>query len=157
MSRGKEKKGRQTTTSLRFVRGGFYGSGDRTTNIFDEPDFGLKNLIECIFHHRLQEDLTDKAVNLLEYVKRNGKVKTTDFWREGDQTPKVIGGTEYTYSNFQTIKLHLLNCGMFERKKGDVFVLSRKFSFFLDHASDCWRRFFRSEIKKEENVLDLVE
>ena len=36
-------------TSLEFKRGGFYTEGDKTTNIFKDPMFGLRNLLECIF------------------------------------------------------------------------------------------------------------
>ena len=79
-------------TSLEFKRGGFYTEGDKTTNIFKDPMFGLRNLLECIFSGKLQEHLVDLALNLLQYVKENRGIQTNDFWKRGDQNPKEIGG-----------------------------------------------------------------
>lgn len=71
-------------TTLCFTRGGFYTESSKTTNIFDDPKFALRNLVECVFHRDSQAHLVDLALNLLEYMKVNGGIKTTDFWQKGD-------------------------------------------------------------------------
>ncbi len=88
-------------------------------------------------------------MNLLECVKENNGVKTTDFWNKGDQSPKTIGEMQYTFSNYQTILIHLTNAGMLAGKKGGVYKISSKFCHFLDNASDCWRRWYRAENNKD--------
>ena len=143
----------ERTTHLAFKRGGFYGSGDSTTNIFDDPQFALRNLLSCIFHRRgKQAELLDLALHLLEYIKKHDSIATTDFWKGNDHSPKTIDGVTYTYSNFQTILLHLKQAGMIKGKKFGRYTLSRKFSYFLDKASDCWRKFYRAEHKIEDIV-----
>jgi len=139
-------------TKLAFKRGGFYTEGDSTTNIFEDPHFALRNLLLCIFHRKDQESLVDLALHLLEYIKKYDSIATTDFWHGTDHSPKAIDGVKYAYSNFQTILLHLKQAGMIKGKKFGRYTLSRKFSYFLDKASDCWRRFFRAEIKLKNLV-----
>lgn len=110
-------------------------------------------MLSCIFHRRgKQAKLLDLALYLLEYIKKHGSIATTDFWKGNDHTPKTIDSVTYTYSNFQTILLHLKQAGMIKGKKFGRYTLSRKFSYFLDKASDCWRRFFRAEHK----LVDIV-
>ena len=142
----------ERSTTLAFRRGGFYTEGDKTANIFDDPIFALRNLLSCIFSRKDQENLIDLALHLLEYIKKNDCIATTDFWRGTDHSPKTIEGATYTYSNFQTILLHLRQAGMVKGKKFGRNTFSRKFSYFLDKASDCWRRFLRAEFKLE-NLL----
>jgi len=139
-------------TKLAFKRGGFYTEGDSTTNIFDDPQFALRNLLSCIFHRKDQENLIDLALPLLEYIKNNDGIATTDFWTGDDHSPKTIDSVTYTYSNFQTILLHLKQAGMTKGKKFGRYTLSRKFCYFLDKASDCWRKFFRAEHKVEDII-----
>ena len=131
-------------TSLEFKRGGFYTEGDRTTNIFKDPQFALQNLLSCLFHSTQQEHLVDLALNLLQYVKENRGIQTNDFWKKGDQNPKEIGGMTYSFSNYQTLIRHLRQAGMLQGKKGGLLQLSNKFTYYLDLASDCWRAFYRS-------------
>ena len=144
----------ERNTKLAFKRGGFHTSGEKTTNIFDDPQFALRNLLSCIFSRRgEQANLVDSAVHLLEHIKKHDSIATTDFWKGNDHSPKTIDGITYTYSNFQTILLHLKQSGMVKGKKYGRYTLSRKFSYFLDKASDCWRRFYRSEIKKMYEII----
>lgn len=131
-------------TSLKFKRGGFYTEGDKTTNIFRDPQFALQNLLLCLFSDKQQEHLVELAIHLLDYVKQNGGIRTNDFWQKGDQTAKEIRGMTYTFSNFQTITKHLKNAGMLQGKKGGLLQLSKKFTYYLDLASDCWRAFYRT-------------
>lgn len=140
-------------TKLAFKRGGFYTEGDSNTNIFDDPHFALENLLSCIFFREdKQAKLLGLALHLLEYIEKHGSIATTDFWKGTDHSPKVIDGVEYTYSKFQTILLHLKQADMVKGKKFGRYTLSRKFSYFLDKASDCWRRFYRAEFKLVEIV-----
>ena len=146
----------ERATTLAFKRGGFYTEGDSTTNIFDDPQFALSNLLSCIFYRKgKQAKLADLAVHLLEYLKNHESIATTDFWKGGDRSPKNIDGVEYTYSKFQTILLHLRQAGMVKGKKFGRYRLSRKFSYYLDRASDCWRRFYRAE-PKQDKLEDMV-
>lgn len=146
----------ERSTHLAFKRGGFYTEGDKTTNIFEDPQFAFSNLLSCIFHREgKQAKLADLALHLLEYIKNHDSVATTDFWKKGDRSPKQIDGVEYTYSKFQTILLHLKQAGMVKGKKFGRYRLSRKFCQYLDKASDCWRRFYRAEVKSDK-LEDMV-
>lgn len=122
----------ERTTHLAFKRGGFYSSGDSTTNIFDDPQFALRNLLSCIFYRKgKQAELLDLALHLLEYIKKHDSIATTDFWKGNDHTPKTIYSVTYTYSRFQTILMHLKQAGLVKGKKlyENMYLYSVQFLF----------------------------
>lgn len=55
----------------------------------------------------------------------------------GRSIPELMGGEAYIFSNYLNVVRHLRNAWMFCGKKGGKMVLSRRFSFYLDKASDC--------------------
>lgn len=138
---GKQKP---SVTSIRFVNQGLIETTEKQVNVFDDPDKGLSALISCIFYKRLQEDLIDKALALLRYLKREGSLS----FEKGalkDNPDITIDDMILTYSNYSTIVKHLKNAGLVYGKKGSEIRLSKRFCNFMDSASKCWHRFYVSK------------
>lgn len=102
----------------------------------EDPQFGFRNLLECIFHESRNRHLIPIAEKLLLHIK-NEKLLESD-WEE-----YLIKNPFVTYSNYQSALGKLKSIGMIRKEKG-VYRLSHDFSTFLNTASGCWTRFLAS-------------
>ena len=121
-----------------------------TKKIFSDPQFGLQNLISCIFHRINQIHLIAEAVFLLNFIKKNGGLVVDEYKRfvkekhkSGSAKILEIEGHTLTYSNYQTTLQTLRSAGLLEKRQGQ-YKLSRNFSRYLNAAMECWNSFFES-------------
>jgi len=102
----------------------------------EDPRFGFRNLLECIFHESRNMHLIPTAEKLLAHIKDNGLPESE--WKTYlERNPSV------TYSNYQSTLRKLRSIGMLRKERG-VYRLSHDFSVFLNTASGCWTRFLAS-------------
>jgi len=102
----------------------------------EDPRFGFRNLLECIFHESRSIHLIPMAEKLLTLIKDGGLPESE--WRVYlEDNPSI------TYSNYQSTLRKLRRVGMLRKEKG-VYRLSHDFSTFLNTASGCWTRFLAS-------------
>lgn len=103
---------------------------------FEDPRFGFRNLLECIFHESRNAHLIPIAENLLVHIRNKGLIESD--WRE-----YLKDNPSITYSNYQSTLRKLRGVGMLRKERG-VYRVSHDFSTFLNTASGCWTRFLAS-------------
>lgn len=108
----------------------------RQYNKFDDPRFGFRNLLECIFHESRNLHLISIAEQLLVHIKNEGLIDSE--WKI-----YLEKNADITYSNYQSSLQKLRRVGLVRKERG-VYRLSHDFSTFLNRASDCWTRFLAS-------------
>lgn len=102
----------------------------------EDPRFGFRNLLECVFHESRNMHLIPIAEKLLAHIKDEGLLESE--WKAYlENNPSV------TYSNYQSTLRKLRSVGMLRKERG-VYRLSHDFSTFLNTASGCWTRFLAS-------------
>jgi hypothetical protein len=118
--------------------------------IFSDPQYGLRNLIGCLFNRINQIHLLDDAVFLLNFIKKNGGLPANAYKRyikdkhkSGSAKSLEIEGRIFTWSNFETILQNLRSAGLLDKRQG-VYKLSRNFSRYLNTAAETWNSFFES-------------
>ena len=119
--------------------------------LFDDRQYGFRNLIECVFHDIRQVHLIDSAITFVNLVKANGGWKEDDYkkyaveyYENGNVKALDLGdGREISYMNYQTILQTLRSCGMLRRVSG-VYKLSGDFGTYLNSAQQCWIEFLTS-------------
>lgn len=102
----------------------------------EDPRFGFRNLLECVFHESRNIHLVPIAEKLLAHIKEEGLLESE--WKAYlEKNPSV------TYSNYQSTLRKLRSVGMLRKERG-IYRLSHDFSTFLNNASGCWTRFLAS-------------
>ena len=103
---------------------------------FEDPQYGFRNLLECVFHESRNRHLIPIAEALLNHIKKE-RLLESDWKTYLDKNPSI------TYSNYESTLRKLRNVGMLRKEKG-VYRLSHDFSTSLNTASGCWTRFLVS-------------
>jgi len=118
--------------------------------IFNDPQYGLYNLLSCIFSRVEQIHLIEDAIFTLNYIKKNGGLPANAYkkyvkekCRSGSVKTLEIGGRQCPWCRYQKILQTLRSAGLLEKRQG-VYKVSRNFSRYLNTAAETWNSFFES-------------